>query len=363
MTEGVQYRILSVRAITVWGVMVVLVGVGVAVWLLLAYGGGNVAANQASLDAIRTAGTIVVGTGGAAALLLAARRQRSAEIALRHQERATAISEHDATERRVTELYTKAVEQLGSDKAPVRMGGLYALERLAEDNPGHRQTITNILCAYLRMPFELPGDLPDDASKDSVKEHREREQELQVRLAAQRLLTVHLQRGDDPDNPIDTFWADIELDLTGAVLLNFGLSRCTIKSADFRWATFEGHASFWAATFNGTAAFSGATFTSHASFGPTTFNGMANFVNATITGNANFESTTFHGNANFRSTTFTNTAKFDMATIPNKRYAGNGTSEPWTSVEGARFERGTPPELSTFLSRPDEAVGMPAKIE
>jgi hypothetical protein len=90
---------------------------------------------------------------------------------------------------------------------------------------------------------------------------------------------------------------------------------------------------------------------------------MANFVNATITGNSNFESTTFHGNANFRSTTFTNTAKFDMATIPNRRYTGNGTSESWTSVEGARFERGMPPELTTFLSTPDEAVGIPAKTE
>src|SRR5262249_33582048 len=51
------------------------------------------------------------------------------------------------------ELYTKAVEQLGSDKAPVRLGGLYALERLAQDNSAHRQTIVNVICAYLRMPF------------------------------------------------------------------------------------------------------------------------------------------------------------------------------------------------------------------
>jgi hypothetical protein len=32
-----------------------------------------------------------------------------------------------------------------------------ALERLAQDNPGHRQTIVNVVCAYLRMPFALPG--------------------------------------------------------------------------------------------------------------------------------------------------------------------------------------------------------------
>ncbi|MEV4250934.1 hypothetical protein AB0J63_47045 [Streptosporangium canum] len=71
----------------------------------------------------------------------------------RHQEIATAHATHDATERRVTELYTKAVEQLGHAGAAVRLGGLYALERLAQDNPGHRQTIVNVICAYLRMPY------------------------------------------------------------------------------------------------------------------------------------------------------------------------------------------------------------------
>jgi hypothetical protein len=79
--------VLSVRAIAVWAVLIVLVGMGVAVWLLLAYTGGDVDANRVQLDAIRTAGTIVVGTGGAAALLLAARRQRSTEIALKQKDR------------------------------------------------------------------------------------------------------------------------------------------------------------------------------------------------------------------------------------------------------------------------------------
>ena len=78
--------------------------------------------------------------------MLAFRRQH-------HQETATVLSDLDATERRIAELYAKAVEQLGSDEAQVRFGGLYALERLAQDNPAHRQTIVNVICAYLRMPF------------------------------------------------------------------------------------------------------------------------------------------------------------------------------------------------------------------
>jgi hypothetical protein len=72
----------------------------------------------------------------------------------------------DATERRVTELYTKAADQLGSDKAPVRLAGLYALERLAQDSPGQRQTIVNVICAYLQMPYTPPGIAPVEPSAD-----------------------------------------------------------------------------------------------------------------------------------------------------------------------------------------------------
>jgi hypothetical protein len=91
------------------------------------------------VELIKTALTIGAGTGGVVALVLSGRRGWS--------------TEHDAAERRITELYTKAVEQLGSDKAPVRLGGLYALERVAQANPGLRQTIVDVICAYLRMPY------------------------------------------------------------------------------------------------------------------------------------------------------------------------------------------------------------------
>jgi hypothetical protein len=66
----------------------------------------------------------VIGTGGAMALLPTARRQRYTELTLVRTDR-------DATERRITELYTKAAELLGSGQVSVRMAGLYALERLA----------------------------------------------------------------------------------------------------------------------------------------------------------------------------------------------------------------------------------------
>jgi hypothetical protein len=43
-----------------------------------------------------------------------------------------------------------AVDQFGSDKAVVRHGGLYALERVAQNNSTQRQTVVDAICAYLR---------------------------------------------------------------------------------------------------------------------------------------------------------------------------------------------------------------------
>jgi hypothetical protein len=148
----------------------------------------------AQADAVKTGATIALGTGGAAYLLLAYRRQRLEEV--------------DTRERRITELFTKAVEELGHEKAPVRLGALYSLERLAQDNPEHHQTVVNMFCAYLRMPYTPPAGIASDAlhvdhavppaedgipAAHPVPERDPAEEELQVRQTAQRILADHLR--------------------------------------------------------------------------------------------------------------------------------------------------------------------------
>lgn len=204
------------------------------------------------LEALRTASSIVIGAAGGAALLLAARRQRSVELDLEHKD-------YDSTERRVTELYGKAADQLGSEKAPVRLAGIYALERLAQDQPEHRQTIVNLLCAYLRMPYEPPVDGSDAA----------RLQEREVRGAAQGVFEAHLQPVDEHGRPRSMFWPDIDLNLVGATLEWFWFRHCRARTANFRYATFRE-----------IAAFRGATFTGGSDFRNTHWLGIADLRNA-----------------------------------------------------------------------------------
>jgi hypothetical protein len=47
----------------------------------------------------------------------------------------------------VTDRYTKAIEQLGSDKLDVRIGSIYALERVARDSARDHPTVMEVLTA------------------------------------------------------------------------------------------------------------------------------------------------------------------------------------------------------------------------
>ena len=53
-------------------------------------------------------------------------------------------------EGQVTDRYTKAIEQLGSDKLDVRIGGIYALERIARDSARDHPTVMEVLSAFIR---------------------------------------------------------------------------------------------------------------------------------------------------------------------------------------------------------------------
>ncbi|OLR92594.1 pentapeptide repeat-containing protein [Actinokineospora bangkokensis] len=303
-------------------VAVLTAGVVVALWWAGTRGLEGKELVTARLDALKTGLGIGIGGGGLFGLYLAWRRQRSTEadldnreralahqqqVAARteaHQERVATATEFDAAARRITDLYTKAVEQLGNTNAPVRLGGLYALERLAQDHPDQRQTIANVLCAYLRMPYTLPDNPPDDADTEVIDQHRERVQEREVRVTAQRILAQHLRPGTDHENPVATFWADIDLDLTGATLIDLDLSYTVTRQTQFGGAQFEGAAQFGGAQFSGDAWFGGAQFSGDAWFGGAQFSGDARFHGAQFSGDARFHETQFSGDARFHETQF-----------------------------------------------------------
>jgi hypothetical protein len=90
-------------------------------------------------------------------------------------------------------------------------------------------------------------------------------------LTAQRILAIHLHPGKDPEHPVDTFWPDTDLDLSGAALTDLDLSGCHLHDAQFDGARFVGNATFKMARFAGDAKFEKARFAGDAKFTKTLF--------------------------------------------------------------------------------------------
>ena len=62
----------------------------------------------------------------------------------------TALNFRLSREGHVTDRYTQAIEQLGSDQIGVRLGAIYALERIMIDSVRDHPTIVEVLAAYVR---------------------------------------------------------------------------------------------------------------------------------------------------------------------------------------------------------------------
>ena len=291
--------------------------------------------------------------------------------------------------------YTTAIEQLSSDKASIRLGGVYTLVGLVDEWLADDKTIPNIeerrkegqviinnLCAYIRSPFllaERTEQLNEPYAKDLQKnfggdiekfnedkqyfaqEKAALEEERQVRQSIIKEIREHLSKNYSESSS----WSDFDYDFShahffypvnfnnsyfGTSIVNF--SGATFTQADFigvtfAWTNFIGVTFAWAnfsrATFTQGADFFEATFTQGADFFEATFTQGADFFGATFT-RANFSKATFT-RANFFEATFTQgadffgakftQANFSKATFTRANFSGA------TFTEGAYFSGAT----------------------
>lgn len=62
-----------------------------------------------------------------------------------------------AHEGQITERFTRAIDQLGNRKLEIRLGAIYALERIANESGKDYWSIIEILTAYIRMNSNIKG--------------------------------------------------------------------------------------------------------------------------------------------------------------------------------------------------------------
>src|SRR4029077_3850219 len=114
--------------------------------------------------AIIAVGGVVLTVIATVAVQISRRRatSRATQQALGEQRKQLDRTLAEQRARTLNERFATAAGQLGSDKPPaVRLAGVYAMAGLADDWPENRQTCVDILCGYLRLPYEPDPD--DDA--------------------------------------------------------------------------------------------------------------------------------------------------------------------------------------------------------
>jgi uncharacterized protein YjbI with pentapeptide repeats len=272
----------------VWIVAPVTVVMASAVgWLIYHYLSISPAVRQAApIEVVRTTLTLMAGLAAVLAGVWAYRKQRVSERddarAETDQERADA-DQARADEAQLSQRYSTAAEQLGHNKAAVRLAGVYAMARLADDWPNQRVQCIDVLCAYLRMPADLTPAGTDLSERE-------------VRATIVRTIADHLR------DQSAVSWSNHNFDFTGAAFHDADFVGVTFSGENTRFddATFSGrHIWFDGAKFTGRyTRFDGAMFTGrYTRFMGATFSGETiRFVDATFSGErTRFEDATFSG--------------------------------------------------------------------
>lgn len=125
----------------------------------------------------------------------------------------------------ITERFTRAIDQLGSDKLEVRTGGIYSLGRIANESYEDYWPIMEILTSYIR--------------KNSPLDLEKFDEELPIDIHA--CITILRRRRDYPFND-ETYFFNLEntylkkADLTYSNLYFTNLSGANLSGANFSYA-------------------------------------------------------------------------------------------------------------------------------
>jgi hypothetical protein len=185
--------------------------------------------------------------------------------------------------RLITDRFSQAISHLASDKIEVRLGGIYTLERLAQDSPSEHWLTIEILTAFVRERSSRNSAMPTigipERPLTTVRGiepplSRNRSQSSRIPTDIQAVMTILSRRDvsrDRPDrivelresnlrdadlNGIDLWGADLwkanlqEAQLWQAKLTGASLGRANLSEASLWQADLEG-AYLWKANLEG----------------------------------------------------------------------------------------------------------------
>ena len=274
------------------------------------------------------------------------------------------------------ERYTKAVEQLGSKEAPVRLGGVYTLvglvdEWLEEKNLEYSerlkegQVIINNLCAYIRSSFALAfhyDELTQDSpAAEGLYKNREQEfyihkaefqAEADVRLSIMKEIHHRLQ---GPDENTPGAWSDFEYDFSGSIFfypVDLTKSYYT-KPVNFSGSTYQDEVRFDGSVYKDEADFGSSIYKSWATFDGSTYTGWVGFNCSTYQSWADFSASTYQDGATFMSSTYQSWADFSNSTCQSEVYFSDSTYKGKADFCGSTYQNEVYFSYSTYQSEAD----------
>jgi Pentapeptide repeats (8 copies) len=131
-------------------------------------------------------------------------------------------------EGQITERFSRAIEQLGSGKEDVQLGGIYTLERVARDSSGDRRTVQSVLGAYVRTHAPWPVGSPEGPQHPTPTVDRQLAWLLNRAPDVQAALGVLGRRPRSPDEP------QLQLNLSRVDLRGAFLHGARLSEAQFR---------------------------------------------------------------------------------------------------------------------------------
>lgn len=237
--------------------------------------------------------------------------------------------------------YAKAIEQLGDEKAAVRLGGIYTLISLVDEwlldkdiSMKEGQVIINNLCAYIRSPFSLADnkDLlekknPKNSeikkySGDFILDRTRLREEQDIRRAIISEIATRCNISYSVDNDGHTtkhpgLWSSFVYNFSYATFFYpVYLHRVFFeKTTDFEGATFKDYTTFENSLFGGVTSFSNTTFEDFSDFSSTAFKQPVFFERSTFNNDSTFSNSTFLNSIEFNHTKFGEIIKFSGTTF------------------------------------------------
>ena len=283
--------------------------------------------------------------------------------------------------------YLKAVELLDSAHSYTRLGAVHALVGLAdeylaneslsaEEKHTEGQRIVDVLCAYIRSPFELAFRY-DELSQDKPNPHgsyRENHQDFymhraellaEAKVRQQALQEIHRRLHHFPQgdrrNYVEGSWSGFEYDFSNSVFFypvdmkdswyqnSVDFSGCTYyDSAEFSGSTYERSAYFcdstyydWVffnnSTYCGEAQWSGSTYHDSARFNWSVYYGEVSFHDSVYGGSVFFDQSLYYDEALFYSSTYRGEAGFDGSLYRGSVFVSDSVFEDEVSLYGSIF--------------------------